>query len=46
MSDGDYYCVVCGKCRVETDDDGGRIVIHGDVPHPEQLTFDEEERPQ
>ena len=40
-SDG-YWCVVCG--RYLPDDDG--VVVHDDVPHPEDMTFDEEERPQ
>ena len=42
-----YYCVICGKCRVEwLDDDECRVVIHADVPHPEAVTFDEEDNPQ
>lgn len=40
-SDG-YWCVVCGRSL--PDDDG--VVVHDDVPHPEDMTFDEEERPQ
>ena len=40
-----YYCVICGKCRIEEHEDG-RIIIHADMPHPATLTFDEEERPQ
>ena len=39
---GGYWCVVCG--RHLPDDDG--VVVHDDVPHPEDMTFDEEERPQ
>ncbi len=49
MMGDDYFCVICGKCRieiVETDDGDERIIIHEDVPHPEQLTFNEEENPQ
>lgn len=40
-----YYCVICGECQVEESEDGS-IIIHKDMPHPEFLTYDEEERPQ
>jgi hypothetical protein len=42
----EYYCVICGKCRVDTSAEGARIIIHADVPHPDSLTFDEEDNPQ
>lgn len=42
-----YYCPVCGPCLqqiIETfSDEPGTITIHADIPHPYDLTFDEEE---
>lgn len=40
---GGYWCVVCGRF-LPADDCG--VIVHDDVPHPEGMTFDEEERPQ
>ena len=40
---GGYWCVVCGR-HLPADKDG--VIVHNDVPHPEDMTFDEEERPQ
>jgi len=40
---GGYWCVVCGR-HLPADEDG--LIVHDDVPHPEDMTFDEEERPQ
>jgi len=40
---GGYWCVVCGQ-HLPADKDG--VIVHNDVPHPENMTFDEEERPQ
>ena len=40
---GGYWCVVCGR-YLPADEDG--VIVHDDVPHPEDMTFDEEERPQ
>lgn len=40
-----YYCIVCGGCRVAIVEDG-TVVVHNDVPHPPELTYDEEDRPQ
>ena len=37
-----YWCVICQ--RLLPNDDG--VVVHDDVPHPDEMTFDEEERPQ
>lgn len=42
MNEG-YYCVVCGK-YLEADEYG--VIVHDDVPHPETMTFDEEDNPQ
>jgi hypothetical protein len=42
MNEG-YYCVVCGKF-LPADEDG--LIVHDDVPHPPDMTFDEEDRPQ
>lgn len=38
-----YYCVVCNKL-LEADDDG--IIVHDPIPHPIEMTFDEEDNPQ
>ena len=40
---GGYWCVVCGR-HLPADKDG--VIVHDDMPHPEDMTFDEEERPQ
>lgn len=40
---GGYWCVVCGR-HLPADKDG--VIVHNDVPHPKDMTFDEEERPQ
>ena len=37
-----YWCVVCG--RYLPADDG--LIVHDAVPHPEEMTFDDEENPQ
>lgn len=42
INDG-YYCVVCGKFLPE--DDLG-VIVHDNVPHPEDMNFNEEENPQ
>ena len=39
---GGYWCVVCGRHLPEKDG----VIVHDDVPHPESMTFDEEEKPQ
>lgn len=38
-----YWCVVCGRFLL-IDEDG--LIIHDDTPHPEYMTFDEEDNPQ
>ncbi len=38
-----YWCVACGRF-LPADECG--VIVHDDVPHPENMTFDEEERPQ
>ena len=49
------YCPFCcrniaPKCDEDGDEiempEGGRLYVHDDVPHPENMAFDEEERPQ
>ncbi len=40
-----YYCLVCGPCLQETIGDR-TITVHESIPHPPELTFDEDERPQ
>ncbi len=41
-SDG-YYCVVCGRF-LPADEDG--VIVHDDVPHPVDMDFGDEEKPQ
>lgn len=42
MSNG-YYCVVCGRFLFA---DATGVIVHDDVPHSPDMTFDEEENPQ
>ena len=37
-----YWCVVCD--RFLPSEDG--VIVHDDVPHPDDMTFDDDERPQ
>lgn len=37
-----YWCVVCG--RFLPSDEG--VIVHDDVPHPENMAFDDEDKPQ
>lgn len=37
-----YWCVVCNKALPKIDG----VIIHDDIPHPESMTFDEEDNPQ
>ncbi len=37
-----YYCIVCG--RFLPSENG--MIVHDDVPHPIDMTFDDEENPQ
>lgn len=40
-----HYCVVCGPClRMATE--GGHITPHNNLPHPDDMTHDEEDNPQ
>lgn len=45
-----FYCAVCGPVLMlpvdEDDETCGDIVLHHAIPHPDLMTFDEEERPQ
>lgn len=41
-----YYCIICGPCLRDMLPNGGEMTLHKDIPHPPELTFDEEERPQ
>lgn len=38
-----YWCVVCGRF-LTADDDG--LIVHDNVPHPDEMTFDDEENMQ
>ena len=42
MNDG-YYCVVYGK-YLPADEYG--VIVHDDIKHPTDMTFDDEEKPQ
>jgi hypothetical protein len=37
-----YWCVICQ--RLLPNDEG--VIVHDDVPHPDEMAFDEEDRPQ
>jgi hypothetical protein len=37
-----YYCVVCGRFLPEEDG----VIVHDDVPHPVDMDFGDEEKPQ
>jgi hypothetical protein len=43
MPDPGYDCVVCGRF-LPADEHG--VIVHDDVPHPDDMTFDEKEKPQ
>lgn len=38
-----YWCVVCGR-YLPADDDG--LIVHDNVPHSDEMTFDDEENMQ
>lgn len=40
-----YHCVICGPC-LRLLCENGDVTVHNLVPHPETMTFDEDERPQ
>ena len=42
MEGRNYWCVICQ--RLLPNDDG--VIVHDDVPHPDEMVFDEEDRPQ
>ncbi len=37
-----YWCVVCQR-EIENIDG---VFVHDDIPHPDDMTFDEHEKPQ
>lgn len=41
-----YYCVICGPCLREWFPNGRYMTVHRAIPHPPELTFDEEDNPQ
>ena len=41
--DDGYWCVICQRF-IEADEDG--LIVHDDITHPNNMTFDDEERPQ
>lgn len=38
-----YWCVICQRF-LEADEYG--VIVHDNVPHPDDMTFDEDEKPQ
>lgn len=38
-----YWCVICG--RLLPRDDFG-VIVHDNLPHPDDMAFDEEDKPQ
>lgn len=38
-----YYCVICGKFLPA---DEHEVIVHDDVPHPVDMDFGDEEKPQ
>ncbi len=41
-----YWCVVCGRAIAPEQYHDENVYVHDDIPHPEDMTFDEQERPQ
>jgi hypothetical protein len=41
--DDGYWCVICQRF-IEADEEG--LIVHDDITHPNNMTFDDEERPQ
>jgi hypothetical protein len=37
-----YFCVVCGRFLPLIDG----VIVHDEVPHPPDMAFDDEDRPQ
>ncbi|MCO6444998.1 MAG: hypothetical protein J5J04_13025 [Anaerolineae bacterium] len=38
-----YWCVICGRF-LSADEYG--VIVHDDVQHPDDMTFDDDEAPQ
>ena len=38
-----YHCVICGRFLLA--DEYG-VILHDDIEHPPEMTFDDEEKPQ
>lgn len=43
VKEAGYWCVICG--RLLPRDDSG-VIIHDNIPHPDNMTFDEQDNPQ
>ena len=41
-----HYCVVCGPCLRMAIADGSHITLHNNLPHPDDMTHDEEDNSQ
>jgi hypothetical protein len=37
-----YWCVICGRFLEAQDG----VITHDNVPHPDNMTFDDEDKPQ
>ena len=42
LCDDGYWCVVCGRF-LEAE---YGVIVHDNVPHPKDMTFDDEDKPQ
>lgn len=43
QADDGYHCVICGRFLLA--DEYG-VILHDDIEHPPEMTFDDEEKPQ
>jgi|TARA_R110000823_G_scaffold271582_1_gene391027 hypothetical protein len=41
--DKGYYCLICKKLLLA--DEFG-VIVHDDIPHPPDMSFDEDKKPQ
>lgn len=45
-SEAGYWCVICNRFLKAEEHEGGNLIVHDDVPHPDDMTFDDQARPQ
>ena len=43
IKDAGYWCVICGRLLLR--DDLG-VIVHDNLPHPDNMTFDEQDNQQ